>query len=200
MKESDLITFFTELDKLLQIRCDIILTGASAGMLMGHIRPSLDIDFEIRPLDRQDKQQLGNQLPHVISEVTKVIPVAADYSGDISHWGQINYLDYRDTALPYKVIGLLQVRIMAPEYWTIGKMTRYIAQDIEDIKIIIKSKHIQPEPLINLWAKALNSSELSLTCSSFKRHVSDFITTNATTLWNQPPQPIIQNFTQQIVT
>lgn len=198
MKPSDIDIFFTELDRALRIPSVIILTGASAGMLMGHIRPSLDIDFEIRPVEENKKLRLGDNLPQAIQAATRRVPVAVDYSGDISQWSQIDFLDYRKTALDYKQIGKLQIKIISPEYWTIGKMTRFVAQDIEDIKIIIKSKKIKSIPLINLWAKALTSSELSLARSSFKRHVHDFITTYAQPLWKQNPLPLIKHFNQQI--
>ncbi len=198
MNQNDLDIFFTELDKSLQIACSIILTGASAGMLMGHIRPSLDIDFEITPLKTSDKHLLADSLPKAINTATKVMPVAVDYSGDISHWSQISYLDYRTTAQSYKKIGLLDINIIAPEYWTIGKMTRFVAQDIEDIKVIITSKNIQPIPLINLWAQALTSSELSLTCSAFKRNVNNFINAFSKELWKKPPQDLIKHFAAKI--
>ena len=48
MKRQQIDRFFKVLDAALRRPAEVILIGAGAASLMGHIRPSLDIDFEIR--------------------------------------------------------------------------------------------------------------------------------------------------------
>ena len=57
MRKKQIDLFFRELDKALDEKAKIILLGASAGTLMGHIRPSFDIDFEIRLTGRKRSQK-----------------------------------------------------------------------------------------------------------------------------------------------
>jgi len=169
----------------LKIPCEVILTGASAGRLMGHIRPSVDIDFEIRAKSKRDQPRLQAVLDGVIRKLCSELGVAANYSGDISRWGEVSYLDYRKTARPYRQFGALDVKLIHPAYWTIGKMTRYLEQDIRDMAAILKEHRIDPVPLISLWAKALRQSNLSLSLSQFKEHVEDFLKRHARAVWGE---------------
>lgn len=182
MKKKQIDYFFRELDKELGLKAEVILIGASAGSLMGHIRPSVDIDFEIRCAKKNiNKEQLAQK----IQKTAEKASVAAQYSEDVSHWSMISYLDYRKTALPYKKFGKLNVKLIAPEYWTIGKMARYHVMDTDDIATIIKLKKIKPDSLLKVWKRAIDSSDLCLELGHFKKHAIDFLKTRGRKLWGK---------------
>ena len=181
MKKNLIDQFFLELDRGLQAPAEIILTGAAAGALLGQIRPSVDIDFEIRSAKKN--------LEEAIQQASNRTGIAANYSEDISHWSMIDYLDYRKTARPYKKIGQLQIKIMAPEYWTIGKMSRFLESDIQDILKIIRKKKLTAERLAKLWGKALRSSPLSDISGQFRDHVIYFFTHYGRGLWGKDFDP-----------
>ncbi len=182
MRKKQIDLFFRELDKALGRRGDIILLGAGAGTLMGHIRPSLDIDFEIRFLR---SRRVKGALDEIILQTAKKTGVAVNFSENVGHWSMVSYLDYRKTALDYKTFGRLTVKIMAPDYWTIGKITRYYALDARDAAAIIRKKKLSPERLVRLWKRALDASDLSPEIGLFKRHAVHFLKTYGKKLWGK---------------
>ncbi len=174
--------FFRELDKSLGQRGEIILLGASAGSLMGHIRPSLDIDFEIR---LSQSRTASRDIGETILECARKVGVAVNFSEDVSHWSMISYLDYRQTALPYKQFGKLKVQLIAPAYWTIGKIARYLALDAKDVAAIIRRKKLSPGPLVKLWSRAIQDSGLCLELGQFKKHATHFLKIYGPRLWGK---------------
>lgn len=176
--------FFAELDRELGDRAEIILTGAAAGSLWGQIRPSLDIDFEIRFPDSK-KSFSPSEVSEAIQRASAKIGTAVNYSEDISRWSMIDYLDYRKAALPYKTIGRLRIKLMAPGHWTIGKMARFFEIDIEDLLKVIRLKKLKPGPLIKLWGEALRESPLSGVSGQFRDHVISFLKEYGKSLWGR---------------
>lgn len=187
--------FFEKLDEALQCPVEVILTGAQAAALMGHIRPSLDIDFEIKVR--------GAQGPAGIEEAVKTasgkMGLAVNYSQDISHWSMIDFLDYRKKARLYKTIGRVTVKVISPEHWTIGKMGRFLEIDIRDLLKVIQKQKLAPDPLIRLWARALRASPLSLEKGRFRDHVGYFLKKYGRKLWGKGfhSEKAVQNFKRQ---
>ena len=199
MKPEKINQFFVALDRELHLPAEVIIIGASAESLMGHVRPSLDIDFEIRAKSGHSGLFRKNVV-RAIETAQEKVKIAVNYSENIKGWSMINYLDYRKTAIPYKKIGLLDVKIMAPEYWTIGKMTRFLELDIQDMLKIIKAKNIAPERLRKIWIKAFASSDLSLELGQFKQHVIFFVERHGTGMWGRSfnAEKWIQEFTAKL--
>lgn len=183
MNKRQIDLFFKTLDRKLDLPGTVIITGASAGAVMGHVRPSFDIDFEIN-LSRKSPQAKA-KLESAINQAARVAAVAVNFSENIGGWSRINYLQYRETAVPYKRIGNLEIKLIAPEYWTIGKMARFLELDIQDMIKIISRKKLKPDILIQIWAKAVRSSVLSLELSQFRDHVIYFIKNYAKKLWGR---------------
>lgn len=182
MRKKQIDFFFRELDTALNQKAGIILLGASAGSLMGHIRPSVDIDFEIRPAVHVKNKKTFEEK---ILATARKARVAVNFSEDIGHWSMVDYLDYRKTALPYKQFGKLKVRLIAPAYWTIGKMARYYALDAKDMAAIIRKKKLKPGALVRLWKRALDSSDLSLELGQFRKHAVHFLKNYGRRLWGK---------------
>lgn len=191
MQKRQIDFFFRELDKALAVKAEVILLGASAGSLMGHIRPSFDIDFEIRPTRKVRNKEAFQKK---ILEISRKAGIAVNFSEDVGHWSMVDYLDYRKTALPYKRFGKLNVKLIAPAYWTIGKMARYLALDARDIAAIIRKQKLKPRPLVRLWKRALDASDLSLELGQFKKHAVHFLKTYGRRLWGKAFQagPLIR--------
>jgi hypothetical protein len=188
--------FFFELDRRLAAPVSVILTGAAAGNLYGNVRASADIDFEIRSKRKAKEREYNEKLENSISEVSSTLGIAANYSDDISRWSMIDYLDYRKTSIPYKKIGRVDIRLLAPEYWTIGKMTRFMEIDVDDVVKVIKKKRLRAAALVTLWARALRASPLSLTKGHFTRNVETFLKIRGKKLWGKSfdPDKMIAHF------
>lgn len=192
MRRRTIDAFFRELSRQLDRPARVILTGAACGSLMGHIRPSLDVDFEIRIAGAGKKPSDPERLTKAVQSASRLTGLAAQYAADISRWSMIDYLDYRKTAVPYKTIGRIEIRLIEPAYWTIGKMARFLTSDIADMRKIIRSKRIPPDRLIRIWARALKSSDPCLESRLFRDHVQAFLAQNSRRLWG-PKSPADQN-------
>ncbi len=184
MQKNFIDQFFLDLSKKVKEPTEVIITGAVAGFLFGHSRQSLDIDFEIRSKKKRNEAYL-EYLDGVVREISARRNIAVNFGEDISHWSMIDYLDYREKSIRYKKIGDLDVRLMAPEHWTIGKISRFVGIDIEDVIHVIKKQKIDPRKLINLWARALKASPLSLAKKDFVDHVRTFIKTYGKRTWGK---------------
>ncbi len=194
MKPSDIDAFFERLDRSLGLPAEIILTGAAAGALMGHVRPTLDIDFEIRVRTR--KKIPFVRIEEAVKRAEQETGFPVQCGENIEGWSMISLMDYRAKAKKYKRIGKLVVKIMAPEYWTIGKIGRYLNPDIDDMINVIKEENIPCERLIKLWAKALRSSRLSLELGQFRDHAVDFLASQGKKIWGKAfnPDAAIRDF------
>ncbi len=183
MNKKKIHEFFKRLDMNLDQKATVIVVGASAASLMGHVRPSFDIDFEIR-LSRNSPAQ-KKRAAEIILKTARETGVSVNFSENIGGGSMISYLDYRKTALLYKKIGKLNVELIEPAYWTIGKMTRFLELDIQDMVKIIRNKKIKPERMIKVWAQAFRSSDLSLELGQFKEHVLFFLKQYSKKLWGK---------------
>ena len=184
MKKNLIDLFFLDLAKKTKEPTEVIITGAVAGALFGHLRQSVDIDFEIRPKQRR-KRAASAYLDGVIREISSRREVATNYGEDIGHWSMIDFLDYRKKSVPYKKMGHLDIRVIAPEHWTIGKMCRFLEIDVEDMVHVIKKKNLPAGRLIKLWARALKASSLSPAKKDFIDHVRSFIKTYGKRSWGK---------------
>lgn len=176
--------FFEALDKEVGRPIKVILTGAMAGVILGHIRPSMDIDFEIEfTSGGEPSEEVMEGIEVAIRSASKKTKLPAQYSENIQGWSQISFLDYREKSILYKKIGKIEVRLMSPEHWTIGKMARYLELDKMDIAFILKKHPIPPERIIAVWGEALKKSMRSDRSREFRDHVLDFLKTEGKKIW-----------------
>ncbi len=184
MTPRKILSFFKRLDQRLNRSAEVIIVGASAGSLMGHIRPSFDIDFEIR-VKGSKAASVRADLEAAIHAAIDEAGVAVNYSENVGGWSMISYLNYRKTAVLYQKVGKLNLKLIAPEYWTIGKMTRFLELDIQDMIKIIRGKKIPPERLIKIWIAAVKASDLSLELGQFRDHVVYFLKKHGRRIWGK---------------
>ena len=188
---NDIDRFFSELDKEIERPLKVILTGAMAGMVLGSIRPSVDIDFEIglSPYEKPS-DALTDKIDSAIRAVSDRVGIPAQYSENIQGWSQISFLDYRESAKLYKKIGKIEIHLLAPEHWTIGKMARYLELDKIDVACILKKQRIDQDKILSLWALALRQSGLSDRSREFRDHVIDFIKEEGKKIWGKNFDPV----------
>ena len=184
MQKAFIHRFFKELEREFGKPAEVILTGAAAGSLLGVNRPSMDIDFEIR-VGRGRRELDQTPVRIAIQKIVDRLGVAANYSDDIGHWSMINLLDYRKKAFSYLKMGKLHIRLMKPEYWTIGKMGRFLEIDLRDVIRMIRGKKLKPGSLIPLWGRALRASPLSPDLDNFRRNVTHFIERYGKRAWGK---------------
>jgi hypothetical protein len=165
--------FFKTLDAELQHPACILLTGAAAGNLLGSSRPSMDVDFEIELKGRDSLE--WEQLESAIKNTVEKTGISANYAEDIDRWGMITLLDYKKKTELYQKYGKLIVKVLDPAYWSIGKMTRFIDPDIQDMIQVFRKKKTPALRLAKVWGRALKESPRSAELVLFRRHVESFL-------------------------
>jgi len=175
--------FFQVLSEQFNEELVILLTGAAAGTIWGQVRPSVDVDFAVQA--RKKDRETWERLEAAIERTVRLTGTSANYAEDIDRWGLITLLDYKRRAHPYRRFGRLQVRLLDPAYWSIGKMTRYLDPDVRDMVQVFKRRRVPANRLARLWGRALKRSPRSTALIQFRRQVEDFLRTYGSTIWGK---------------
>jgi hypothetical protein len=194
MNKRQIDKFFRVLDTELQHEAGVLLTGAAAGTILGSTRPSMDVDFEIEFRDPGEVE--WEQVEAAISNAGNRTGISANFAEDIDRWGMITLLDYKKNATLYKKYGKLTVRVLDPAYWSIGKMTRFIDPDIQDMIQVFRKNRPPAQGLAKVWGRALKASPRSAELTHFRRHVESFLKFYGKKIWggNFDPDKTIREF------
>lgn len=157
-----------------------------AGIILGNVRPSMDIDFEIEfsPVEHPS-EKLVQEIESAIQETSRKLNIPAQYSESIQGWSQISFLDYRESSVLYKQMGKIEVRIMSPEHWSVGKMSRYLELDEMDVAYVFRKHKIDGEKISAFWGRALKSSIRSDKSREFRDHVVQFLKHQGKKIWGK---------------
>ena len=175
--------FFRTLATELNRPARIIVTGAAAGALWGTTRPSLDIDFAItltrvRPAD-------WNVVEAAIARTVRLTGIQANYAEDIDRWGPVSLGAYRRHTQFYRRVGKLEVRLLDPAYWSIGKISRYLDPDVQDVVAAFKRREMSAQRVVRVWGGALSASPRSEALAQFRRQAEHFLTTYGRRIWGR---------------
>jgi hypothetical protein len=198
MNPKQIDRFFQVLSRELREEAKIFITGAAAGALWGHIRPSADIDFAIELKSRDPRQ--WDHLEEALERTVRLTGIQANYAEDIDRWGQISILDYKRRAIAYRRFGPLRVYLLDPVAWSIGKMTRYMDADVKDMVEVFRRQRTPANRLIKYWAEALRHSPLSARLLAFRKQVEHFLKSHGRTIWGKvfDPQAAIRQFHRRL--
>jgi len=204
MTPQQIARFFTVMARSLDAPATVLLTGAAAGTLMGAGRPSRDVDFAVVLPRRRGAVPPWDQVERAVQAATRQTGIAAQFAEDISRWSLISFLDYARRTRPYRRFGPVEVRVLEPAYWAIGKLTRYLDLDVQDlIRVLRRARgggsgaasirgsraRLAPEPLARLWGRALKASPRSDACWSFRHHVETFFHRHGPAIWGRAFEP-----------
>ena len=187
MNRSQINQYFKVFRKEINFPLTILLTGAAAGSLMGRVRPTLDIDFAVisPKASLKKKQNIWNQVEHAAKQATQATGIAANFTEDIDRWSMIHFLDYKKHTKLYRRFGRLEVRILSPEYWAIGKFARYLDPDVQDLIAVLKRNRVGLPKLTRLLGNALRKSPRSTSQFLFRRQVEHFLKTYGARVWGK---------------
>jgi len=177
MKIRDIDQFFEDMGRRIPQPIQIVLTGGAAAILQGTSRATYDIDFEVQLKEGEDWEGVQR----AIDATSTATGIAAQYSEDIDHWSSIA-LPARESR-PYKRFGKVEVRILKPELWAIGKLARYLASDIQDLRIVLRATKTRPRLAVKLWGTALGISPPSSSQGTFRKQVENFLDQYAREIW-----------------
>ena len=183
MNPKEIERFFKGVAKDFPRDATVYLTGAAAGALMGGVRPSLDVDFGVELGDEDPKR--WEEFVGAVEKNKALTGLGSNYDEDIDRWGMITLMDYRKHAELFKQYGKLKLKVLEPAYWSIGKMTRYLQPDIEDMERVFRKKKVKAALLAEVWGKALKSSPRSASLLLFRKQVEDFFAHSGPKIWGK---------------
>lgn len=184
MTRRQIETFFRTLSREFDGRATVFLTGAAAAAVWGRVRPSVDVDFGITLRARGDPARWAG-VHRAVERTTRLTGIAASYTEDIGGWGQITLLDYRRKARGWRRFGRLEVRLLDPAHWSIGKMTRYLDPDVEDMARVFRLRRVRHRRLVTIWGRALRASPPSTVQFQFRRQVEAFLRQRGAAIWGR---------------
>lgn len=179
MKLPDIDNFFSELSKVYKSKAEIILTGGAAAAILGGVRPTLDIDFEVKLANPKEWETFQQ----AITATAKKTGIKAQFAEKIEQWSQVTLLDYNKYKLFYKKFNLINVWVLDPRHWSIGKITRYWDQDVQDILEVFKVTKPNAWEVAKIWKKALNKSPKSSALFLVKKQIEHFFRTHGQQIW-----------------
>ncbi len=186
MKARDIDRFFETLSQHWTLPTRITLTGGGAALLMGGARPTDDVDYEVS-LEPPDADREVFQ--HAVRSAQESTGINAQFSESIERWSEISLLDYRKHTMLYKRFGSLEIRLLDPLYWSIGKIARYWDQDVQDLVAVFSRTKPDPLTVAALWHRALHSSPASSSLFLVKQQAIHFFTHHGRTVWGKRFDP-----------
>ena len=175
--------FFSTLAREFGEPATIIVTGAAAGSLWGHIRPSRDIDFGLQLAG--NRRAGWERFQAAVTRAVQRTGIQANYTEDLDRWSSITLLDYRRHTVPYRQFGMLRVRLLDPVYWSIGKLGRYFDLDVDDIVTVLRRRKVPASSALRVWGRALRASPRSTALAQFRDQVEHFLRTHGTAIWGR---------------
>jgi hypothetical protein len=182
--------FLATLARELNVPATAYVTGAAAAALWGSVRPSRDIDLGLE-FRSQPRSPAGEweQLQNAVDRTTKLTGIPANVAEDIDRWGMITLLDYKRSARRYKRFADLDVKLLDPVHWAIGKLTRYLDADLQDVVRVFRRQRVSPSSAASVWGRALRASPASSAQLQFRRNVEDFLTRSGRSIWGRGFDP-----------
>ncbi len=177
--------YFKTLTLFFNEPCEIVLTGAAAGAIYGRVRASLDIDFalKIKTRSASQKEKSWHEFELAVKKVSEATGIVAQYAEDIDRWSSITFLDYWEHTKRFKRFGKIEVKLLNPCYWAIGKLTRYLDPDMRDLIEVLKKTKTSWKELTRVLGLALRKSPKSTACFLFRRQVEDFLGAFGKQIW-----------------
>jgi hypothetical protein len=175
--------FFATLAAELGVPARAFVTGATAAALWGRVRPSQDIDLG---LELRSKTAVGwAAVEQAVERTTRLTGIPTNVAEDIDRWGMITLLDYKRSSRLYRRFDRLEVRLLDPMHWSIGKLTRNLDADIRDVAEVFRARRVSPVRAARTWGRALRASPASTTQLVFRRNVEDFLGREGRRVWGK---------------
>ena len=182
MNKRQVDRYFSALSKLYPKSCRVILTGAAAGALYGRVRATMDVDFAAQTGDWEGFSK-------AVQEMGLRTGIIAQYAEDIDRWSSITLLDYRKHTYLYRRFGRIEVRLMEPPYWAIGKLARYLDSDTHDMAKVFKKTRTPWKDVATIAGRALKQSPRSTVCFLFRKQSEDFFSQFGKNIWGGNFEP-----------
>ena len=178
MNKTQVERFFKVVSERYPRKCRVILTGAAAGALYGRVRATMDIDFSAKTAD-------WTRFSNAIREASLQTGIAAQFAEDIDRWSPITLMDYQRHIYLQKKFQGVEIYLMETPYWAIGKLSRYLDSDIQDLVKVFKKTHTSWQDAASVAGRALRRSPKSTSCILFGKQVENFLRRFGRRVWGR---------------
>ncbi len=181
MKREMVDRFFLEVSRYWKHPTQVFLLGGAGALILGGARPTLDVDFEVRFVSHAPAP--WDDFEEAVRKASLKTGLGAQYAESVERWSSLTLLDYRRHARRVGSFGAIEVRVLEPEYWSIGKMGRYWDQDIQDMRTVFRRQRPDPMRLSRIWSKAIAQSPKSTQLALARRQALHFFQTFGKEIW-----------------
>ncbi|MBI2174944.1 MAG: hypothetical protein HYU33_07090 [Candidatus Omnitrophica bacterium] len=178
MNKRQIERYFVELARIYPKKCMVVLTGAAAGVLYGRVRATMDIDFSARTRN-------WDAFAEAVSKISARTAIEAQYAQDIDRWSPITLMNYQKHSFLHKRFGSIEVRLMEPAFWAIGKLSRYLDSDTRDLVNVFKKMKTPWREVASVAGRALRLSPKSTACFLFRLQTDDFFKRFGKKIWGK---------------
>lgn len=191
MRIRDLHRFFEDLARRVDFPVRLFLLGGAAALLYGSRRVTHDVDFEVHlvPESGRSREARWKVLQGAIQKAGAATGVTPQYSEDVDRWSLIVLPGYRRASRLYRRFGRVEVRLLSPLHWAIGKLARYLPSDLQDLETVFKHEPGDPHQAARLWGRALGGSPTSSLMPLFRQQVLYFFRECAPRIWGKAVDP-----------
>ena len=182
MQLSELDRFFEALARHWPHPARLLLIGGGAALILGGERPTHDVDFEVH-LTHPAKE--WEAFERAVQAARQDSGWAAQFSETIERWSQMSWLDYQRHTKPYRTFRRIEVRVLEPAYWSLGKIGRYLNTDEQDLVAVFTKTQPDPLDVAQVWAQSLRDSPRSTQLALMRRQAIYFFTTYGQRIWGK---------------
>jgi hypothetical protein len=190
MTARDIERFFTALARSWPHRTDCILVGGAAAILEGGLRPTADVDFEVR---------FGGAIsvddPDIFAGAIRDAEIESGLSGQftesLASWSPIALPPYRRGIRRWKSFGPITVRLLDPADYVLTKLRRGAAHDFADLLVVARRNHVSWRTLALRCAAAARLSPWSTSLRTFAKRVEYLFREHGLALWGARFDPAV---------
>jgi hypothetical protein len=143
----------------------------------------IDLGLELVGDTRRASRSSWDAVQRAVDRTVQLTGIPANVAEEIDRWGMITLLDYKRSSRLYRRWGALEVRLLDPTNWSIGKLTRYLDSDVRDVMKVFRTRKVSAATATRTWGRALRASPASTTQFQFRRNVEEFLARHGRGTW-----------------
>jgi len=182
MTSRDIERFFAALARAWPHPTECILVGGAAAVLDGSLRPTNDVDFEVRfggTVSIEDPDAFAG----AVRAAERSSGLAGQFTEDLAGWSPVALPPHRAGTRRWKSFGPITVRLLDPAIYVVTKLRRGAAHDFTDLLLVARKTRVGWRTLSLQCAAAVRRSPRSTRLRAFVKRVEYLFREHGRSLW-----------------